>query len=189
MMDPFRAGFCTFQQLVSHYDNYPLLDYAVSQWAFHTTAALVNDSSGTSSEPGTSPLLERILNFLETQKGLHGGSFALWLQCLVPDASPATIMTKPLYYAASFGIVPAVKALLLSADTNINAKGDRNTSSALVVATYRGHADVVKLLLEANADVNSTDIFGLTSLHWAKRRRRDEIAELLRKHGASEVSA
>jgi hypothetical protein len=47
MVYPFRAGFCTFQQPGSHHDHYPLLDYAVSQWALHAAAALVNDSSST----------------------------------------------------------------------------------------------------------------------------------------------
>jgi ankyrin repeat protein len=62
-------------------------------------------------------------------------------------------ITEPLYWAAEFGNVPAVRACLESGeDVNKVLTGDNST--ALYVAASIGHAAVVKALVEAGADVN-----------------------------------
>ena len=59
----------------------------------------------------------------------------------------------PLYWAASRGNVPAIRACLESGeDVNKVLTGDNST--ALYVAASIGHAAVVKALVEAGADVN-----------------------------------
>jgi len=37
--------------------------------------------------------------------------------------------------------------------------------------------------VDAGTDVNAKDNFGRTPLHWAKRKKHKETADLLRKHG------
>ena len=51
------------------------------------------------------------------------------------------------------------------------------------LAAYGGHKEVAELLIAKGADVNAKDDDSLTPLDWAIKRRRTEIAALLRKHG------
>ena len=63
------------------------------------------------------------------------------------------LTTKPLFWAARHGNVPAVRALLESGvDVNKVMTDDKRT--ALHVAAFHGHAALVKALIEAGADVN-----------------------------------
>ena len=50
----------------------------------------------------------------------------------------------------------------------------------------RGHADIVRLLLDHGADVNVKNKAGSTPLAIAVEKGRKAIAELLRRHGARE---
>jgi TonB family protein len=47
-----------------------------------------------------------------------------------------------------------------------------------MLAVISGHAEVVKLLCEAGADVSLTDNLGLTATDWAKRRGNAELTKL-----------
>jgi ankyrin repeat protein len=51
---------------------------------------------------------------------------------------------------------------------------------------YEGYKDMTELLIAKQADVNAKDNDGHTPLWLAKYRGRDEIVDLLRKHGAKE---
>ncbi|KAL1270179.1 hypothetical protein QQF64_032468, partial [Cirrhinus molitorella] len=51
-------------------------------------------------------------------------------------------------------------------------------------ACDRGHKDLVSLLLQNNADINSQDDEGQTALHYASACEFAEIVELLLKAGA-----
>ncbi|KAJ6439249.1 Ankyrin repeat-containing domain protein [Purpureocillium lavendulum] len=106
------------------------------------------------------PLLERLINQLFHTERLHQkGNFGFWVQILIPDADPEDIATtQPLYYAASFGLVPVVKAILGSlTNLEIDSPGGRYGSTHLFVACWRRQYEVVKLLLEAGANTNVVD--------------------------------
>jgi ankyrin repeat protein len=62
-------------------------------------------------------------------------------------------ITEPLYWAAEFGNVPAVRARLESG-MDVNKALTQKKRTALHVAAHFGHAAVVKALIEAGADVN-----------------------------------
>jgi hypothetical protein len=64
-----------------------------------------------------------------------------------------TWITEPYYWAAKFGNVPAVRALLESGE-DVNKLLTVDKMTALHVAAGRGHAALVKALIEAGADVN-----------------------------------
>jgi len=50
-------------------------------------------------------------------------------------------------------------------------------------ALWRGHKEMVELLIAEGTDVNAKDIMGVQPLDWAIKYKRTEIADLLRKHG------
>ena len=100
---------------------------------------------------------------------------------------------KDIWEAAEDGNIEAVKQYL-AAGTDVNAKGGETEITPLHVATDRGRKEVVELLIAAGADVNAKDEDGETSLDAAIASiensppqvitAKEEIADLLRKHGA-----
>src|SRR5262245_23362123 len=80
--------------------------------------------------------------------------------------------------------VESVKALI-AGKVNVNAKY-RYDRTPLSFATDRGNSAIVKLLLDAGADVNAKDNFyGATPLSWASSKGYVEIVGMLLQRGAS----
>ncbi|VDN03065.1 unnamed protein product [Thelazia callipaeda] len=91
--------------------------------------------------------------------------------------------SSPLHYAAGFGRVDCVRALL---DAGANMKQtDNGGLLPLHNASSFGHVDVVKVLLENGADANVSDYWGFTPLHEAAAWGKADICVLLLQHGAS----
>ena len=78
--------------------------------------------------------------------------------------------------------------ILLQAGANVNRKVDvrGRVETALMRAAYSGHLEVVKLLLEAGADLNSKGSDEKTALTMAKERGHVEVVDFLDKAGAKE---
>ena len=55
-----------------------------------------------------------------------------------------------------------------------------------MVASGRGYAEIVKLLLDKKADPNSRDFTGRTALSYARQANRGSIEAMLRKAGGKE---
>ena len=84
--------------------------------------------------------------------------------------------------ASRYGIIEAIKRHL-AAGTDVNAKNVVGQTT-LIIAAWIGHKEIAELLIENGADLNVKDeSLGNTPLDWAIRRKRTEIADLLRKHG------
>jgi ankyrin repeat protein len=72
---------------------------------------------------------------------------------------------------------------LIAAGANVNEL-DPNGDAPLVMAAYLGHTEIVKLLLEAGADVAAVDPgMKATALHAAAYAGRTGAARLLIEHG------
>ena len=98
------------------------------------------------------------------------------------EAAKPVIPSEPLYWAARYGNMPAVRALLKSGvdvDTDL-VKG----YTPLHCAAEHGHTPVVKALIEAGADVNTRDTYGFTSLHQAAITGHAPVITELIKAGA-----
>jgi cell wall assembly regulator SMI1 len=72
----------------------------------------------------------------------------------------------PLHYATSSNAKPAVVAALIEAgaDLDVRAAGSHAGQTALMLAAHEGGLEVVKLLLEAGADLHAQDPHGATAL-------------------------
>lgn len=159
------------QEYVRRCRRYPLIDYAAICWPDHAanTHLEIMDE-------------QLILDFFKTKSLPRGGNFDSWVQALLGTVNTQSIeRTQPLYYAASYNMVPIVKLLLRQgSDTGINKPGGRFGSKPFAIACYRGHAEVAKLLLEAGANPLVRDGgTGASALKMAKARDMDEIVEMI----------
>jgi len=91
---------------------------------------------------------------------------------------PAALLRR----AADTGDVTALRALL-DKQPAIDAR-DAGGRTALMLATLRGRAEAVEVLLSAGADPNAADARGTTPLQAALAGQQPAIAEALRRAGA-----
>ena len=82
-----------------------------------------------------------------------------------------------------FGNVKKVtKALQEGAE--VYGLAPNNIMTALMWASYKGHAQIVKILLGEGADADNRNKSGMTALMYAARKGRIEVIKLLLGHGA-----
>lgn len=93
--------------------------------------------------------------------------------------------TDALLRAARAGHDDAVRELLTSPNTEINATDERG-STALIEAARYGHDQVVETLLTRGADVKAKDGEGKTALMLAAQGGHEEVVRLLKQAGAAE---
>ena len=87
----------------------------------------------------------------------------------------------PLYQLAYTGQVSQARRLLAA-----GADPNANDPSALMVASERGHREMVQLLIKHGAELDARDTeFGFTALHLACGHNQPECAEVLIKAGCS----
>jgi hypothetical protein len=170
MCDPFKDGFCSNDVLANKLKDYPFLNYATQYWPLHARLS-----------SNTIWFKFKLMDFCLSHRLPNGGNFTFWVKNLISNAPEYQIKgTQPLYYAASFGLTDLVRSLLSSKSVDIEATGGRYNSSALHVAVFRGHTDIVRILLDCGANVNALDEEGTTPLFWADKTGRKEIVGLLK---------
>ncbi|MAF12357.1 hypothetical protein CMK11_18080 [Candidatus Poribacteria bacterium] len=105
---------------------------------------------------------------------------------MATDSPKTEAPERQIVRAAGVGDVEQVQALLAENPDLVRARG-AGSSTPLHAAVWKGKAAVVRLLLEAGADVNAHNDnthWGTTPLHAAAHSNRKGIAELLIAHGA-----
>jgi ankyrin repeat protein len=85
--------------------------------------------------------------------------------------------------AAKAGDLGAVQKLLAEG-ADINAKQTTTGVTALWIAAWQGHTEVVKFLLGKNVDVNTKATDGTTALWMASEHGHVEVVKLLLEKGA-----
>ena len=91
----------------------------------------------------------------------------------------------PLHDAARKGRVSEVVALL-AGGADVDAENDHSSTrwTALHIASHGGHADVVRVLVDAGADVDKMDTDGWTPLYLAARHEDAAALKMLLAAGA-----
>ncbi|XP_046564767.1 E3 ubiquitin-protein ligase mind-bomb-like isoform X2 [Haliotis rubra] len=120
-------------------------------------------NKSTSSDSSTSDVDDIAEGVAQVRLGpLKPGASALFK----PNASSSsTITARGLVIAVSNGDTETVKNIVKSIGDKVNESVDGLT--ALQTGCYKGHADIVKLLIGAKADLNKADDEGDTPLHYA----------------------
>ncbi len=87
--------------------------------------------------------------------------------------------------AESAGYGDTERHAIRRARADVNAREQRYGDTALMWAAVAGHVDVVRLLIEAGADVRAVDDEGVTALHLARANGHTEVAVALLAAGAN----
>jgi ankyrin repeat protein len=74
--------------------------------------------------------------------------------------------------------------MLIEGGADVNAVVDKNGATALHFASYQGHSEIVKMLIEAGANVNAFDKWYNTALDVASPEGHSEIVKMLEEAGA-----
>jgi len=115
------------------------------------------------------------------------GSAALVELLLKAGANPNTPIATgetPLMTCSKTGGADAVKALIAH-DAAVNAKEPVQNQTALMWAAAERHPGVVKMLIDAKADLRARTKRGFTALHFAAREGDQESVRLLLAAGVS----
>lgn len=87
----------------------------------------------------------------------------------------------PLLLACAENQAEVPPVLVENSDADLNAC-DKSGSSALIIATKKGHFDLVLTLLEMGVDANIQDNDHQTALCWASRQEQKHLIEVLMAH-------
>lgn len=100
-------------------------------------------------------------------------------------SSTQSLAVASLIQKAIEGDVIGVKQLIAEG-ADVNARGDDTTweKTALMEAAERGHTEVVRVLIKAQADINARDIYSDTAVMLAAWKKHTETVSLLLKAGA-----
>jgi hypothetical protein len=168
----FQSGYISSADLLQkRLEINPFLRYAADFWAVHGSSCVLNEEDR-----------ELVDRFFNTKMLPFRGNFGLWVQILIPEVPCSEIeTTEPLYYAASFGLVSVVKAIVeFDSNASVDKRGGRFRSTPLFVACWRLNLPVVEILLEAGANPNIRDhSTGYTAFSLARSPRFRELEPIL----------
>lgn len=108
----------------------------------------------------------------------NAGLVELLLKSGANPNTPIATGETPLMTCAKTGNVASIRALLAH-DANVNAKEPVQHQTALMWAAAERHADVVRALLEAHANIEAHSRKGFAAMHFAAREGDREIIRTL----------
>jgi ankyrin repeat protein len=71
--------------------------------------------------------------------------------------------------------------LLIARGARLEDRTPVSRETPLIEAAQMNHADMVELLLDHGADLNTQDVLGYTALEWAQKNKNIGMEELLRR--------
>jgi hypothetical protein len=190
----------TSEDLQPHFQEYPLLLYASTEWEDHAIASnpalldmfRINSLKESVLITSYPTLFRRLTIDLENAPTLRDA----WLLLAAEEGQEETVAllcrqranvniedeygATPLSLAAQDGHEAVVK-LLLAEKVDADSK-DEYGRTPLSRAAERGHEAVIKLLLAEKVDADSKDKYGQTPLSWAAARGHEAVVRLLREY-------
>jgi ankyrin repeat protein len=158
--------------------NFPLASYAAEHWLDH---AQFEDVSS------------EVLDAMDCLFDKNKPHFAAWLWLYDVEEyrrrrrlslHPIQPDTVPLYYAVIWGFHSLAQRLLDAHPRDVNAGGGDH-ETLLHAAVHKEYLDLVVLLLERGADMESRDRHDQTALYVASSRGYAEVVRSLIDHGAN----
>jgi ankyrin repeat protein len=154
------------------------LGAALAGWHYEAARLLVEGKANVDARAGGNSLLA-----YAAAKG-HAEFVKLLIDAGADAGVPGKSRRTPLIAAARDGDTGLVGLLLGAKDCGLNTR-DGDNWTALAHAVDGGHEDVVKQLLEAGAEVETTADGGLTPFSQAVAEGHTEIMEMLWRKGAN----
>jgi len=185
-----RAGLTVLLQLDENVDKerlatFPLAFYAAQYWVDHAKFEDVELESQDDVERlfnPRNPYLAAWDWIYDMDQGRVRGSVGTLAQRPTPPNATA------LYYASLCGFGGVANYIICTHGEDVNAKSGRQ-GSPLHAALYKGHIDVMRVLLDHGANVNATGKDNKTPLSLAYSGDHLETMQMLLEHGADvEVS-
>lgn len=105
-----------------------------------------------------------------------------WLEPM-SEAHPVQPQAVPLYYASLCGFRDLVEHLIIGRPQDINARGG-HYDTPLRAASAKGHLNIVRLLLNSNANPNLFDEEGKAPIHSASESGHLEVVKILVEYDA-----
>lgn len=153
--------------------------YAAGNWAFHFS----HDK-----DTGSHDLYALLQRFFKNRYGQLGENIgALRWTCIKADIENAHLYAL-LVFAINNSVIWAMKRIL-NDYPEIGHINPSETITPLIGAIGQGRTDVIKILLEAGADPQETDIYGRTAIHYAASDGSLEILTMLIQAGVDPKTA
>ncbi|MCT7486201.1 ankyrin repeat domain-containing protein [Aliarcobacter cryaerophilus] len=90
-----------------------------------------------------------------------------------------------LHFAVGRNNIVATK-LLLEHGFDSNSVDENNSLTSIHIAAINGNSEIIKILIEYDANINQVDDENLTALHYAYKNNRQEVINVLLENGANE---
>jgi hypothetical protein len=162
--------------------KFPLAKYAAKYWVDHAQFENVSQSI----EDGMKQLFDSSKPHLAIWVWIDDPSHG-WGQPEQTEIPPPPKLTA-LQYAAVCGLHSVVKFLIIENPKDVHSWDLDNNVTALLLASERGHAEVVRLLVEQGADTTACNWMRKTPLHLASEAGYVEVASILVEHGANKTA-
>jgi ankyrin repeat protein len=158
--------------------KFPLAEYAAEYWVGHARFEKVSANA----EEGLKRLFDPSKPHLGIWLWIYDPESSRWKR-KVRHGRSLTPRGTALHYAALCGLERILEFLVITHSQDVHSRAF-NESTALHVASDRGHGEVVRILLERGADPTMQDKDGWTAFHFASSRGHVEVVQILLEQGA-----
>ena len=159
--------------------KFALASYAALHWADHARFEDVSRDV----EDGMKNLFDPRKPHLTAWVSLHNAELPAW-KLIKRGEQPLPYSGTALHYATVCGLDAFVKVLVVERQHDVDSRSSDNLTP-LLMASLRGHEEVVRVLLDCGADVAAKNEDGWTPLHVASFEGHFQVVRVLLEYGAS----
>jgi len=161
-------------------ERFPLAEYAAEHWVDHARSEDV--SRGV--EDGIKRLFHPNKYHFPVWVWIHDLEDRYWRR-EKREEMPSHPKGTPLHYAALCGLDVVVELLIIEHSQDLETRCFDHKSTALHLASRRGHVEVIRVLLDNGANADAQNKYKSTPLHMASTGEHAEAAHLLLERGAN----